>query len=45
MRHSEVDQLESGPLPGRLEKQDFTQLKFGGIFACHLNQRAILVGS
>jgi hypothetical protein len=45
MSHSGVDQLEAGPLPGRLEEQDFTLLKFGGIFACHLNQRAILVGS
>lgn len=45
MRHSVVDQPEAGPLPVRLEEQDFTLSKFGGIFACHLNLRAILVGS
>ena len=37
MRYSVVDQLEAGPLPVRLEKHDFTLVKFGGIFACHLN--------
>jgi hypothetical protein len=37
MRYSVVDWLEAGPLTGRLEKFDFTLLKFGGIFACHLN--------
>jgi hypothetical protein len=27
----------------RLEKQDFTLLEVGGIFACHVIQRAVLV--
>jgi len=39
------DQHEAGPLPGKLEKHDFRIVKFGGIFECHLNQRAILAGS
>jgi hypothetical protein len=37
MRHSAVRPVYGCPLQGRLESKNLTYLKFGGIFACHLN--------